>query len=735
MLPMELQNAKFIWLSSLVEEVNTYVLTRETVTKTSGKRYLFAVTADSDYALFVGDRLVTGRQYADYPFYKVYDRVDITDALSDGENTLTIVGFCANEDSSTYKKSVPGIAYALWEDGCELFHTSEATKMAQHPCYKSGRVDKVTGQLGFSFAYDGRNTTPVWETPVVTHTFDTLYPRPVEKLVWERETEGRIVAHGAFREAAAYRNMGERMQFASLSMGSRQYFDVPMGVASAPVSTYPTRPSATTDFAVQRAEGTDGVWYVVDIGREESGMFTLDIDLPAEAELMIGWGEHLDDLRVRAEVGTRNFACHITLPAGHTKFVHPFLRMGCRYLELHVYAESAVLHHAGVIPTNYPVTDHVEFHCADTMHNRIYEICLRTLLLCMHEHYEDCPWREQALYSMDSRNQMLCGYYTFREKRFAKAALRLLGLSIREDDTLELCAPAKVTITIPSFCAVYAVELWEYVLYSGDVAFGEEMLPVVERLCRKFVTRTAENGLLPQFPEKEYWNFYEWQPGLSGSIGTVDTEITYDLPLCGFVAMAYDSLAQLYGAIGDESHRAEWAAHADKLKKASHAAFYDTDAHRYYSKINAETDERFHLSQLSNALAIYSGICPEECVDDALEKLAFDAEMIPVTFSHSVFRYDSLMRRPEKYARFVFGEIAEMWGEMYHQNATTFWETSLGKTDFGHAGSLCHAWSAIPAYLYFRYLVGIVPDAPGHMGEAHPLPEKLTGIYEVESNY
>ena len=122
-------------------------------------------------------------------------------------------------------------------------------------------------------------------------------------------------------------------------------------------------------------------------------------------------------------------------------------------------------------------------------------------------------------------------------------------------------------------------------------------------------------------------------------------------------------------------------------------------------------------------------------MDDALEKLAFDAEMIPVTFSHSVFRYDSLMRRPEKYARFVFGEIAEMWGEMYHQNATTFWETSLGKTDFGHAGSLCHAWSAIPAYLYFRYLVGIVPDAPGHMGEAHPLPEKLTGIYEVESNY
>lgn len=735
MLPVELQNAKCIWLPSLVKEVSTYVMTRETVCKTAGHRYLFAVTADSDYALFVGERLVTGRQYADYPFYKVYDRVDITDALSDGENTLTIVGFCANEDTSTYKKGMPGIAYALWEDACELFHTSEETRMAQHPCYKSGRVDKVTGQLGFSFEYDGRNPEPTWETPVVTQTFDTLYPRPVEKLVWKPATEGKMLAHGSFREGAGYQSMGARMQIASLSMQERRYFDVPMHAGESLVSTYPTRPTGKAEFSLTRTDGEDGVWCVIDIGREEAGMLTLDIELPTEAEVMIGWGEHLDDLRVRTEIGPRNFACRITLPAGRTKFVHPFLRMGCRYLELHVYAESALLRQAAIIPTDYPVTDHVAFHCADTMHNRIYETCLRTLLLCMHEHYEDCPWREQALYTMDSRNQMLCGYYTFREKRFAKASLRLLGLSIRDDDTLELCAPAKVIITIPSFCAVYAVQLWEYVLYTGDVAFGREMLPVVERLCGKFVTRTAENGLLPLFPEKEYWNFYEWQPGLAGSIGTEDTDITYDLPLCGFVTMAYDCLAKLCAVLGEADKQAKWSGHAEAMKAAAHKAFYDTEAHRYYSFIRVHTNERFHLSQLSNALAIYSGICPENCMDEALETLAHDAEMIPVTFSHSIFRYDALMRRPEKYARFVFGEIADKWGEMLHQNATTFWETSLGKTDFGHAGSLCHGWAAIPTYLYFRYLVGLVPDEPGHMAAPRPLSEKLTGIYEVESNY
>ena len=66
----------------------------------------------------------------------------------------------------------------------------------------------------------------------------------------------------------------------------------------------------------------------------------------------------------------------------------------------------------------------------------------------MHEHYEDCPWREQALYAMDSRNQMLCGYYVFQNKEFAASSLRLLALGQREDGLLELCAPARVGVTL-----------------------------------------------------------------------------------------------------------------------------------------------------------------------------------------------------------------------------------------------------------------------------------------------
>ena len=31
----------------------------------------------------------------------------------------------------------------------------------------------------------------------------------------------------------------------------------------------------------------------------------------------------------------------------------------------------------------------------------IWRTSARTLRLCMYEHYEDCPWREQAMYAND----------------------------------------------------------------------------------------------------------------------------------------------------------------------------------------------------------------------------------------------------------------------------------------------------------------------------------------------
>ncbi len=713
---MELfQNAKYIWCAGLEDTPNCYVNCYETLTAVPGRTYKLYITAHTDYSLWIGEKLVTFGQFADYPDQvKIYDEVDITAALAEGENKLTITGYGQRLDSSTQRGEVSGILYVITEDGKDVCHSSADTCIAPHPYFVSGEMERVSGQLGYTFQYDATREEPACGKAVETAVLPSLAPRPIEKLVLKDACPMRLIAHGCFNEGKPNDSLGKRVQFASLSFGER------------------TIPNWENGLALTRKDGFDGTYAVVDVGREEAGILSLDVEVDEDTELLIGWGEHLDDMRVRSFVGGRNFACRVVAKKGRFTFVNPHRRLGGRYLELHAYG-NVKIHRLTICPTDYPTTADVNFRCADHMHNEIYETCKRTLLMCMHEHYEDCPWREQALYTMDSRNQMLCGYYTFKETAFPKASLRLIAQSIRDDNFLELCSPARVAITIPCFCAIYLVQLWEYVLFTGDTAFAEEMLPVCEKVCGAFMARSAENGLIPMLQEREYWNFYEWQDGLANSIGAVEENLTYDLPLNAFVSMAYQSMGKILAALGKDGSLYTDA--AAKLNETCHKAFYNEEAGWYYSKINCTTGEKSHLAQLSQSLAVCAGICPDDALDKVLENLAYNTDLLEVTLSHSVFRYDALLMQPEKYGRFVFGHIAKQFGHMLKENATTFWETMKAGDDFGFAGSLCHAWSAIPSYLYFRYAVGLYPDAPGHMGERKPLPVSQTGIYEIETDF
>lgn len=169
------------------------------------------------------------------------------------------------------------------------------------------------------------------------------------------------------------------------------------------------------------------------------------------------------------------------------------------------------MYSVGIRPLNYHFSGDADFHCSDHLHNRIFETAKHTLRCCVHQHYEDSPWREQALYAFDSRSQMLFGYYAFGEMEQPKASLRLLALSQREDGLLELCAPGRIPVVIPSFSLMFIIALEEYCRYSGDIAFGEELLPTAQKIL-ECIQNHVRHGLVWNFPEPCYWNFYEWTP-------------------------------------------------------------------------------------------------------------------------------------------------------------------------------------------------------------------------------
>ncbi len=688
---MELwKTGKWIWAEGY-DSPNTYIDAECTFPVRDGQKILMAISVDTNYAFELGGRLFFG-QYADYPFDKVYDLLDLTDAAAAGENRIVIRCWHQGDDSSTARGEAAGLIYEIFADGVCVAASGDETLVRPVMGYTMGQgVEKVSGQLGYSFRYDARVEEAAFSPCVVADKPMPARERPIRKLILDDDEPALLPVSGTYTDAPHAENLtlGQRMQFAALRFGKHDL----------------TRSLPSEEGILLSAGDDDGIFFLVDTGRENAGILSLDLELDEDADILIGWGEHLDDLRVRTIIGGRNFAASVHAVPGRSRFVHPFRRLGMRYLEVHILAKSARIHYAGIKTTDYPLSREVFFTCADSLHNTIYEVSKRTLRMCMHEHYEDCPWREQALYSMDSRNQMLCGYYAFRETEFPKASLRLMAQSIREDNMLELCSPARVSITIPAFTAIYLTQVSEYLLFSGDSDFVRELVPVLTRIADEFIRRRdPETGLIACFTEQKYWNFYEWQTGLDGSIaGSVKEEdVTFDAPLCAFVSFGLRALSMTLGNLGEREAAERYYEEHRTLNDAIDRAFWDEDRGVYATYIRRANGEKFHYAELTNSLIVYADAAKGDRLNSVLVNLA-GKSLIPVTLSHSIFKYEALMKQKERYARTVFEDIAAQWGYMLRENATTFWETIEGARDFANAGSLCHGWSAIPIAIYHRY--------------------------------
>lgn len=459
-----------------------------------------------------------------------------------------------------------------------------------------------------------------------------------------------------------------------------------------------------------------GVYLIFDLGKEVCGVIDIEMEAQAGTRIDIAWGEHLDDLRVRSYVGGRNFAGTYLCATGQQRFNHYFQRIVGRYLQLHITPEGErlALHYVGLLPTDYPVVARGQFQSSDTVLNAIYDTSVQTLRLCMHEHYEDCPWREQALYAMDMRNQALCGYYCFGDYTFAAASLELLGAGLADDGYLELCAPAKVPITIPCFSMAWILALADHLRYSGDLALTRGQLPTVCRMLDSYRAHMLDS-LLPSPTGARYWHFYEWAEGLDGSdavgfFGALQT-LRYDAPLNMFLSMALEAAAFLLHHAGEFALAEQYLTQAQLLQTTIHEKFWDAHTGRYRTYSVAEHSG--HSAELTQALALLSSVCPNEYAAELRSKLAAGEGGIKTTLSHSFYKYEALLQEPDVYTEKVFQEIHADWGYMLRQGATSFWETLKGADDFDGAGSLCHGWSAIPVYFTYAYLLGIKPIEPG----------------------
>lgn len=586
------------------------------------------VSCDSVFYCNINGKLASFSHCADYPDYKLYDKFDISEFCKENNQIDFTVWYVGDDGNQTYIKGAPGLWYVIVNNGKIVASSSEKTLCRKNINYKNGYCKYLTLQLGYSFYYDNTIVNEGEFKPSILAKDRKVLPRPQKSLVLGQKIEGVIKDQGDYLS--------------------------------------------------------------VDLGKETAGFIKLNFVSPIEQEIKIGYGEFLKDGRVAVEINGRDFSFIINAKKGKNDIVFPLRRIAGRYLEVYfnqkIQAESIA-----ILPVFYPVTV-IEKKFDDPLKQKIYDVSIDTLRLCMHEHYEDCPWREQALYTLDSRHQMLFGYYAFKESEYQRANLVLISKGLRKDGFLSLCFPTgrERDIPIPSFSLAYFLQVCEYVAFTGDASIKKEVENTLSILAKSFENKIDSNGLIPVFPYP-YWNFYEWTEGndraneIDGRDEFTPYVLDYDLTINAF----YVYVMQFYNKVFNKNVQTE------RVKRAIKQNFFVEEKGLFKNSIN---DERF--SQLGNAYAVLIGLGDDQLTNKVKE----GSNMTKASLSMRYFVYQALLTEKEKYKDFIISDIIKRYSYMLSQGATSFWETDKGWKDFDGAGSLCHGWSALPVYFFNKLL-------------------------------
>ena len=460
------------------------------------------------------------------------------------------------------------------------------------------------------------------------------------------------------------------------------------------------------------------VQLILDFGKPVVGRFHLDIVDSAGGEVSISYGESLDLTRVDRLI-TRPGAQHYQ---PYERRFGRYVLLTCRNLH-----GPLKLRGAWFELVAYPVKDAGEFACNDRLMNRIWDVGCWTLRLNMHDHFEDCPWREQTLYCGDLAVSALLAYYAFGDYALARHSIAALARIQTDEGIIPSCGPVlapgdPVRRFIPEYPALWLMALEAYWHHSGDMSIVEELWPNVKRLLAWYLSWHDERGLMRQLPREMRADFVDNLAGVNMDGQVLAVQALYHRALKAAGALAR--------ALGDGEVAEQVAERAQQLAAALNEYFWDEELHGYLDcledcgdagnrttpDVEPGTDSAFRLNQISNGLMLFCGLVPPERLSRTLGVLLDTGKAPPVRAGYMNFYLTEALfatGHPDEAVR----RLRDYWGAMIERGATTFWEVFDPDTPAGEypdrLWSLCHEFCCGPVYTLPAHILGVQPLEPG----------------------
>ena len=379
-------------------------------------------------------------------------------------------------------------------------------------------------------------------------------------------------------------------------------------------------------------------------------------------------------------------------------FTTPWWRCG-RWCRLMIETKDAPLEigKVEIVETRYPVEMAASFECDDPFIMKMQPVCARSLQMCMHEMFFDCPYYEQQMYPGDSRVQYLVSGLFDTEDRMVRNAITLYDTDRRENGMIPMNCPTRGTQDALGFTCCEAMMFGDYAWNHLNRDWLRARLPGLNHTLMGMEDFLNEDGLLGKTPG---WNFVDWaaKPWKFGVPPDGDAESpNAEMNLQYLHAILSAAITE--EAMGDTTLAAHWRARAERLKAAIRRAFWCEDRALFGSTV-AKTE----FSEHSQCLALLADVVTGENAERCFKALVETPDLVRGTIYYKHYLFSTYFKFHR--ADLFFGNLG-FWKNCIGWNLSTILETPGidSRSD-------CHGWGSHPLWHLHTGVAGVKSAAP-----------------------
>lgn len=512
-----------------------------------------------------------------------------------------------------------------------------------------------------------------------------------------------------------FANVSESISLEHIGQQYSYYGSHPIDIA-AHLHAYAFTVLETTEEPIEFIELRPGQYAVLELEKYVRGCPEFVITGAAGDQVDIVYGDYLTDTVVLPyEIAARRVFT-LTLDGEPTHWTTMGAR-GMRYIMFFARQTNGnvMLQDLAIRREVLQIREGASFACSDELINQIWEASVNTLEATYDRIFLTSSGGQESQMLGDAMIQAISSFYLFGNYNQSEKALREFADAQYETGEIPAMAPSEFNVRYHDFGLLWIVWLQRHILHSGDIDFGREMLPKLERLLVFFESVAAFEDLL---------------------LGAVDAPFTlpvlidYDQKLeTRGVSTALNCLYTyallksewIFRECGEEDMADVCNQRATQVAKALRRIAWDDEKGLFADAvIDGKQSARYSLQ--TNVLALYSGVAFPERID-----AMFDQMFVEYAPFHEM-DVDQLNDNP--YFKFFVLDMAYTldrrdwatdymryyWGKMLSLDTSTWWRTFSPDMEYGpeNSGCLCHGYGVSPVGFLISELLGLRPATPGY---------------------